>query len=378
MAYNDRKTSKERYGKSDGSSVNYDAEARAVSKEQLDRVLGSADLTEFLLNCPLRTLLQIRTTTNRISRYGQYDWGRIKAQIGKGDWDKIEQRIVKAVEERNKEQAKLNLEWDAQQENYRRQLEEQREKLTYEARLVAGYVQTEIASAIAYKERFGRYDGEWLDDPVAAMTGQGGFGEETKEIAGIKLQINICLDISNSMYYNGLSEIAVEATRNIYLALKMASDELPSGSLKVNLWKWAAREDGRTVINCVDRQGNDPLGAAKMLPGKGKWDWTGEDTWIHPLLSRLDEWENEEGDPGAYRLDLIISDGVLEHKMDASRGDVIQDRRDGNLQSVILNFLPMSEWANYRVPNKCVQYPVTLETLGSMLRSVLGSWITTI
>lgn len=119
---------------------------------------------------------------------------------------------------------------------------------------------------------------------------------------------------------------------------------------------------------------DDSRGHAAFLPSYVS-QWPGEDTWIHPLLEALEDWENRHGDSGAYRLDLIISDGILEHKTDASKGDVIQDRRNGFLQSVMLNFLPMSDWGDYRVPNRCIQYPADLENLFGLLRSVIGEWL---
>jgi hypothetical protein len=124
--------------------------------------------------------------------------------------------------------------------------------------------------------------------------------------------------------------------------------------------------------------GDDPRGFTKYLPGAGSWDWTGEDTWISPLLEALEDWEIKYGDSASYSLDIILSDGILEHPTDARKGDAIQDRRDGSLQSIVLNFLPMGEWGDYRVPNRCVQYPATSENLLGLLRGILGDWLTSI
>jgi len=262
---------------------------------------------------------------------------------------------------------------------YARQLHEQRQQLIAESQLIGGYVESEIASAIKRRPTYGLQEGDWLEDPVACVTGQYGFAEEKAVSTGIKLQIHICLDISNSMYHNGLHNVAVDAARNLYLALDTASKTLPGNSLQVHLWTWAGGEDGKGVDHLSTTKHrlwdiNNPLGCTANLPD-GSYSWTGEDTWLYPLLEKLYEWEQQNGDHGAYRLDLIISDGVLDHATDARKGDKIQDDRDGRLQSIVLNFLPFSEWCDYRVPNRCIQYPVDANNLMPMMRQVLGEWL---
>jgi len=278
----------------------------------------------------------------------------------------------------------------ARQERYKAQRIELREQMADEARSTAGYLQSELAAAIGWKDAHGCDDGDWIDDPVAAMMGDGGFGEEVRTSKGIKLQVNICLDISNSMYHNGLADIAVETVRTLYLSLYTASRELPDDSLVVNLWTWAGGETGKGVRWLTDpsfgfgefvnpfEDDDNPLGTAVDALPKYQSRWTGEDTWMYPLLKKLEKWEDMHGDFGAHRLDLIISDGVLEHPTDARKGDIIQDRRDGTLQSVVLNFLPMEEWGDYRVPNRCVQYPADNDNLFALIRQILGDWLVSI
>lgn len=254
--------------------------------------------------------------------------------------------------------------------------EQQRLERSADARLMAGSLQSEFASAIGWKERFGQPEGDWLDDPVGAMITGYGFGEEMRTSRGIKMQVNLCLDCSNSVYHNGLSEVAQLTLRTMYLGLKMAADQLPDNSLVVNVWTWAHNDDGRgvsllTTKDAVARSSANPMGVMD------NWyaNFNGEDTWIAPLFERLDGWENAYGDPSAYRLDIIITDGVLEHATDAKAADVIQERRDGTLQTVMLNFLPMEEWTESRVPKRCVQYPATVDNLIGLMRGVLGSWL---
>jgi hypothetical protein len=271
----------------------------------------------------------------------------------------------------------------AEEERYQQQVLEQKQRAeqmrlerSADARLMAGSLQSEFASAIGWKERFSQPEGDWLDDPVEAMITGYGFGEEMRTSRGIKMQVNLCLDCSNSVRHNGLDEVAQLTLRTMYLGLKMAAEQLPDNSLVVNVWTWAHNEDGKgvsllTTKDVVARKIDNPMG---VMDG---WyaNFNGEDTYIAPLFERLDGWENAYGDPSAYRLDIIITDGVLEHAMDAKTADVIQERRDGTLQTVVLNFLPMEEWTESRVPKRCVQYPATPDNLIGLMRGVLGSWL---
>lgn len=367
MAYGDKKVMRI---STSYSSVNWDANDRALSKMYLDKV--KAQGVAYLEGLAGDELLRLKQATSRISRYGNYDWERIKDIVGQAAIDKANEKITQVRVEQRKKSDERRL------TQYQRDLNLKRDMMA-DSRLMTGFVQTEIAQAVAYRERHDLYEGDWLDDPVAASLGQGGYGEEVRKSVGIRLQINICLDCSNSMYYNGLSEIAVETVRTMYMALDQASIQLPQGSLTVHVWKWAEGKDGKGVTWVTNSRKHtredNPLGHMEYLPGNYLSAWSGEDTWIYPLLDRLDQWENTHGDPGAYRLDIVISDGMLEHRTDASKGDVIQDRRDGNLQTVVLNFLPMEEWGEYRVPNRCVQYPATPENLLGLMRQVLGDWL---
>lgn len=245
-----------------------------------------------------------------------------------------------------------------------------------DARLMAGGLQSEFASAIGWREKFGQPEGDWLDDPVEALTTGYGFGEEVRTSRGIKMQVHLCLDCSNSMKWNGCADVAQETVQSMYWALRMAAEQLPPGSLVAHVWSWAHYDKGKGVqihtgeqqMNRID---NDPLKALDRY-----WaSFDGEDTWISPLLERLETWETKYGDPGAYRLDIIITDGVLEHATDSRKGDEIQERRDGSLQTIVLNFLPVEEWVDSRVPKRCVQYAATPDNLIGLVRNVLGGWL---
>lgn len=387
--YGDQKT-KKYSGGGGGDSYNWDAHYRSQSQRQYEKVKASADPAAFLMGLSNTELMALRSKTRRISRYGDYDWNRIVALLDSGELTVLKERLAEAEAENSEQvkqqQAKHKREWEERQ----RQAREAKERLVDEARLTAGHLHSELAAALAWKERYDQHYGEWLDDPVAALTGQGGFGEEVRYSTGIKLEVNIALDCSNSMYYNGLHSVAVNTMRTLYMALELVSKQLPPGSLTLNAWCWALSSDGKyvrhlnvkrnfwsdEVLGQVEMDDENPLGAMEQLPSEDyKSGWTGEDTWIYPLLEAIDKWEQQSGDPGAYRLDIILSDGVLEHPTDVRKGDEVQFRRNGNLQSVILNFLPMESWGDYNVPNRCVQYEATVENIGSLMRSVLGDWV---
>lgn len=326
--------------------------------------------------------------------------GRSWTQADQRSWEAQQRRQRKAAENARLEHerflAKLKaegkLEAYLESERLKKQAEDARQQqlvleqkerqqaerlqLSAEGRLMAGSLQTEFATAIGWRERYGQSEGDWLDDPVEALISGYGFAEEVRTSRGIKMQVNLCLDCSNSMVHNNLASIAQDTIRNMYVGLKMASDQLPAGSLVVNVWSWARYDTGKGVehvthAKAIENATDNPMGPL------GKW-WAyfdGEDTYIAPLLEKLEAWENKHGDPGAYRLDIIITDGVLEHPMDAREGDRIQERRDGTLQSVILNFLPVEDWTDSRVPKRCVQYPATPDNLISLMRGVLGQWL---
>ena len=260
----------------------------------------------------------------------------------------------------------------------RKEYDERLQSLINDARLLAGHIRSDIATVVSQRERYDLDDGDWLDNPVSALTEGVGFGEVYSAKSGVKLQINLALDISNSMYYNGLASAAVEAFRTLYWALDIASTELPDGALRLVAWLWAGDRDGKRVTRLYDdsdRAKNDVRGAMAALPAPDSvHGWTGEDTWIYPLLKELEKADDDDN----VRLDIVITDGVLEHATDSRKGDVIQERRNGNLQTVVLNFVPMAEWGDYRLPNRCIQYEVRSDNLLFVMQQAVADWLNTI
>jgi hypothetical protein len=93
------------------------------------------------------------------------------------------------------------------------------------------------------------------------------------------------------------------------------------------------------------------------------------------LLEEIEKWEKEESDPGAVRLDIVLTDAVFEHKKDIRESDVIQERRDGQLQTVFLNFMPEKEWLNSTLPKRCFMIKVDKDNVAGILRNVLSEFV---
>ena len=262
-----------------------------------------------------------------------------------------------------------------------------------EVDLTAGLLRSDVSEVFKYQEVYGQRDGDWLDDPVAAYATGYGFGEEVKERSGVKLQVTVSLDLSNSMWYNGIAEDALTAFRTIYLTLKSLGEQNP-GDMFYAAFTFSRDEyDGKAgrvaaKVKVRQRFGYEPdeydLSAMEGFReakryGHG-WNersmaiFDGEDTWLYPLFQQIELWEQEESDPGAVRLDLIITDAVIEHPSDIRESSKIQERRDGSLQTILLNLMPEEEWINSTLPLRCVQYPANRDNLAGLLRNVLADF----
>jgi hypothetical protein len=107
--------------------------------------------------------------------------------------------------------------------------------------------------------------------------------------------------------------------------------------------------------------------------GHGPYD--GTDTFITPLFERIEKWEAAESDPGAIKLDIILTDAVLEHASDIREAAVVMERRDGALQAILLNFMPEGQWHDATLPRRCVQYPANKDNIDGMLRNLLSEFV---
>lgn len=74
-------------------------------------------------------------------------------------------------------------------------------------------------------------------------------------------------------------------------------------------------------------------------------------------------------------MDIVITDCVVEHPSDIRRSDEIQERRDGSLQTVFLNFLDEKYWVNSDLPSRCVQYGAKPDTIDGLLRTITAQFV---
>lgn len=227
---------------------------------------------------------------------------------------------------------------------------------------------SELATAIRYREKTGLHEGDWVEDPERVFTDHRVFGEEVAIAAGVKMQITVSIDGSRSMHANGIMGKAGAAFAALHKMIVAAQAELPEGSIIYAPFTFAHdgyQDKGKRAYQ---------LGGASALAyaDENVWVGNGTDTWIYPLFECIEKWEAANSDPSIYRLDIIITDGVLEHPKDVVKANEIQERRNGRLSTVMLNFLPTREWGQYRLPERCVQYAVTRDNVSQTMRKVIA------
>jgi hypothetical protein len=249
--------------------------------------------------------------------------------------------------------------------------------------LSTGMIRSDFASAFSLVEAHNQNYGTYIDDAVDAITTGYGMGDEIRSPHGIKLQITVSLDLSNSMYYNHVHVAAANAFREIGTSLEMLKEEYPDD---VHIAFFTFSEDDYNRHGKLAgklESDNKEFGVfytyrPSQIAQWSQWShgpFNGEDTYIAPLFEEIEKWERNESDPGAVRLDVIISDAVLEHKTDIAQASEIQERRDGALSSVILNFMPEQEWLNSTMPKRTICYPVHADNIGGMLRQIIAQFV---
>lgn len=369
-------------------------------------------------------------------RYTVHDWathrfddpegndGRVRRLvIQKCDlaaWRKLQARAKDVYDKAMKELEARRAEREQQGEIYRASFQaeqlKRKEELRLQARnnanLVAGSFRSDFHDAFTYRDSYGHREGDWLEDPVDAVANRAGFGVEEERATGLKVQITVSIDRSNSMAHNRaangerFSKVAGSMYRDLWLALEQMKREFPD-SLFIGAFEFAFDTDERVIktdwyrgeyVEYVPRPGRgaeclshhitysgewrdmewsdeETLGAVQSYMESYEYKFSGEDTWFYPLFELIEKWEQRWSDPGAVKLDLILSDAVIEHPTDITRSDVIQERRDGALQTVILNLLPEHEWVNSDLPAYCVQYPANPDNLSGLLRTLISNFV---
>lgn len=404
MAASDRKSSSSSggygrisYGRSE-TQAEHDARMRAASKAVLDHIAGQANPCQYLLKSHSDYLVDVYQTTHKITTRNRYDWDRIMDLLSQDCQAKVQEALEKAREDRLKVQEKQSQEreakWQHQQMIYAeeakaRAQEEYNQKMetVQQAQLVLGSIQSETSQVFQHRERYELDQGDYLEDPVSTRLRSGGWMEDSSRRAGFKLQITVSLDVSNSVWYNRIAAPAIKAFQELTLAVRALKEENPD-DVRYSAWLFSQDKDGKGVEQLTDfeykwigdgkrakKEVDDPLKETRKL-----WNQTsipyyaGEDSWLSPLLEKIANWESKQADDGYVKLDIILSDGVFERKVDITRSDDIQAGR-GQAHTVILNFMQEEDWFNGRLPYQVVQYPVTADNVGGILRLVLAQFL---
>lgn len=310
--------------------------------------------------------------------------------------NKIDDQIKKEQQERAEQR---EAEWQARIE------QQQAERLKVDladlkqahndVELAWGMFQSDLYEAFRPTDKVGA-SGDWIEDPVDILYGEqsNGWGYSAKKATGVKMQVTVSLDLSNSMYYNNVHWSATDAFRKLgFLLRKMANefgDDFHVAFFTFSDDEWYDKDAGKRVrkLEPKFRPDNDAQKEIAefldFMPSRiDTWKerhgcpnmFGGTDTWFTPLFEQIEKWEEAKGDPNAARIDIILSDAVFEHPTDVRRSSEIQERRDGNLQSVILNFLPMEEIVHSTLPLRCRQVPVHGENVNGVLRSLISDFI---
>jgi hypothetical protein len=329
-------------------------------------------------------------------RYTLHDWyDRVQRLVtkfcGEGGWEQLKDRADQVDAEWEADKADRQLQADEEREERqllreaqaREKAEKENEAIDLQVRAMVGAIRTDVTTTVAPKTLYHQKGGQRIHDPTRAyMTGTG-FTRALRERGGIKLQITVSLDISNSNWHNGVAAHGIKAFRELYLALKVLAADYPE-DIFTAAFTWAGGEDGK------DARWLKPGGYSRgwssvpedlSLDEMEDWRYdiepyySGEDTWMYPLLKKIQWWEERHSHPGAVKLDIVITDGVLEHPTDVRKCNQIQEVRDGVLTTVMLNFLPRSHWYDASVPRRCVQYPADAGNVNGLMRKLLHEFV---
>lgn len=256
---------------------------------------------------------------------------------------------------------------------------------------------SELATAIKFRMKMGQSQGDWIEEPERFLTDGLIFATEQAVASEVKLQVTVSIDGSTSMWMNKIMKHAGPALIAIDRIIRKAIQDLPVGSVHyapfvfhenahklpaaylnayVGRANWASGEEAdRTVWPNHPRQEQvDAAKAAGEVNGDsdGYFMLSGSETFIAPLFKKIQEWEQKEGDPSAVRLDIVLTDGVLESEADVAEATKIQEERNGKLRTVLLNFLPLDQWSNYQLPDRCSQFAVDADNVDTSIRQILN------
>lgn len=262
------------------------------------------------------------------------------------------------------------------------------------ANIEVGDFISELATAVRYRASHSLHEGDWLEEPERAFTDGRAFAQEVAVAAEARLQVTLSLDASSSMWGNLIMGSAGMAMVAMDRMIRKALADLPEGTVRYAPFIFhstahrspAAYLRSYTARLVKNQKGNfttlmpttpsaEQLEEAKEQEGFCPWfRMYDADTKVAPLFEAIKEWE-EDGDPDAVRLDIVITDGVFDDADDVARASRIQEERNGRLITVMLNFLDPSEWSTANLPDRCVQYAVNARNLNSRLRDTIAEAI---
>lgn len=267
-----------------------------------------------------------------------------------------------------------------------------------ESNIVVGEFVSELSSAIRFRMKYGLGQGDWIEEPERFYTDGLVFGEEQAVASQVKLQITLSLDASTSMWMNNIMRYAGPTALSLDRVIRKGMEDLPQGTVHYAPFifhekahklpasyfnSYAGRLDySRKQQGDEQAWPNYPTGEqfgravelGEIAPGGFRSDFklSGTETRIAPLFQALSDWEQREGDIHATRLDIVLTDGVLESVRDVEAADRIQQDRNGKLKTVLLNFLPMADWDHFTLPGRCSQVAVTPANLDAVIRDTLS------
>lgn len=256
---------------------------------------------------------------------------------------------------------------------------------------------SDLQTAIKFRMRAGLAQGDWIEEPERFLTDGLVFGQEIASAGDVKLQITLSLDASTSMWMNKIMKHAGPAVLAFDRVIRKAIQDLPIGSVTyqpfifhqtahkipaaylngyVGRAEWKSGEEASDAIwpNYPRQNQVDAAKEAGEIPATAQahdFKLSGENTLIAPLFKAIQEWEQKDGDVNAVRLDIVLTDGVLEEEGDVEEATKIQEERNGRLRTVMLNFLKLDQWSNYQLPDRCAQFAVDADNLDSSIRTIL-------
>jgi hypothetical protein len=255
-----------------------------------------------------------------------------------------------------------------------------------ESLALASELTAEIFQAVRAVEATDRQEGDWIDDVVSTYHDGKGFGEEVRSVGEVKLQINLAMDVSGSMF-GMLCKPAGLAMRILYDALMHVTREIDPQFFRVHSYLWAA-QSGRTVYDLQeDSVPSDYWSKNSYAIGDtdkifddviaNNVHFEGQDTFLLPLFDRVHKREQEDDD-GFRKLDVIISDGIWKDGTNAlDKIRKIQHERGQIVQSIVLNFMTQEQIdrSQITIPERTWMYPVTPLTVRTIMQQIVSEFV---